>query len=183
MEKDNTVSQTSLVFGLLLILFGGGMLLWTVGKVPFLPAIIAALSTCLGIIFLYFVYYLEFNEFYLFAGMFLIQGAVFGIVKHKLPEVYILSLWPVFLLMSGLTLMPYSLRKKRKRRTIFLVPAISFIILSIVFLPFSLNITTLSLGEFVRIWWPLFFLILGLVISVAHFIKSLKVKREESDSR
>ncbi len=183
MKNEKLIKQTSLIIGLLLFFFGGGMLLWTVGNIPFFLSVFPLLSICLGILFLYLVYYLDFNEVYLFLGMFLIQGAILWIIKHKLPQIYLSSFWPAFLLISGLTLLPYSLRRKRKRRSIFLVPSISFIILSLFFLPFSLGFSPIGLGAFTKRWWPVSFLVLGVVLMVAHFRKSLKIKRKESDSR
>lgn len=169
--------------GLILLFFGGGLLLWTVGQVPFVLTIFPLFLICLGVLLLYFVYYMDFSEVYLFLGMFLIQGAIFWIVKHKIPTVYLRALWPVFLLMSGLTLLPFSLRKRRQKRSVFLIPAITFILLFLFFLPFSMGFAQMRFMDFIKKWWPGSFLLMGIILLIAHFRKSLKIKREKPDSR
>ena len=183
MNEKNLIPQTGLILGLLFLFFGGGLLFWTVGRIPFVLSILPLLLICMGVLLLYFVFYLDFSEVYLFMGMFLIQGAIFWVVKQRILNVYLSSLWPVFLLMSGLTLLPFALRKKRQRRTVFLVPAISFIVLFLFFIPFSLRLTSLGFLEFVKLWWPGGFLLLGIILLISHFYRSLKEKQEKPDSR
>ena len=183
MNERKLISQRGLILGLICLFLGGGLLFWTVGHIPFVLSIIPLVFICLGVLLLYFVYYLDMNEFYLFMGMFFIQGALFWILKQRILDVYILSLWPVFLLMTGLALLLFALRKRRQKRSIFLVPAITFILLFMVFIPFSLGLAKVSFLDFIRQWWPAGFLVLGIGLLISHFHRSLKEKREKPDSR
>ena len=173
MKKHILRENFGLIIGLLLLFFGGSLLLWTVAKIPYALTLFPILMLCLGTCG-FFLYYTYNSDISLFIGMFLVFGALFFFIKHKFPEIYIKSYWPIFPLAIGLSLLLFSLRKNRKRRIAFLVPAITLIFLAILFLPFSLGIAKMSFLTFIRIWWPIGFLILGIVLLISHFRRRKK---------
>lgn len=180
MRKRNSVrGQLGLIAGMSLLFLGGSLLLWTVGNIPYALTIIPLLLVCLGVLCLY-SYYLDLRDVNLFLGMGFILAALFLFIKHKFPEVYLQSYWPIFPLIIGIALLLFSLRKNRRRRIVTFVPGVTFIILSLLFLPFSLGITEMRFLDFIKRWWPASFLILGIVLVISHFFRSVNKRKQNN---
>jgi FtsH-binding integral membrane protein len=84
--------------------------------------------------------------------------------------------WPVMVIAAGISLVPAGLYKLRRMKSIYLFPAISLIVLGIFFSLFSFHILKVSLSTFIHQWWPLFFVIIGVILVVLYFIQQIRRK-------
>ena len=178
MKKKLLKNNISFIIGLTLLFLGASLLLWTVAKIPYALTLIPLLFVCFGVFCLY-LYSQSGNDMYLFVGMFCLLGALFIFIKQQFPDGYIKSYWPLYPLLIGVAIFIFSLKKNRRRRIAFLVPAAAFIFLSLLFLPFSLGLVHMSFLQFMRIWWPAGFLILGIVLLIIHFRRQKKEKQSK----
>ena len=171
MENGNKDKANKyLIGGIFFFVIGGGLLLWTSGYTSFFAGLIPALLLFLGLFLAIMVFIKGIPDFYLFPSIFVILLGVFLILKKKiLPSGELTKLWPLFMTAAGLSLLMLALRKKGGSRIKLLVPSVALIVLSGLFLPFSMGVAGISFLEFVKIWWPALFLLLGIFSIVFYF--------------
>ncbi|MBN1410786.1 MAG: hypothetical protein JW969_08065 [Spirochaetales bacterium] len=162
MKKEPKFPNKILVIGVIFVLAGGSAMLWTLGLLPSLGDLWPLPLILLGMYILYSVFLRGKKDFYILPGMVLTLGGIlFLLLNTVITEKNLSKIWPAFMLVTGLCLIPYALRKKARYRIAVLIPAISIIILSCIFLPFSLGIAPFSFTEFVLTWWPVLILVVG----------------------
>jgi hypothetical protein len=159
-----------LVAGVAVLLAGGLLLLWNLGYLPEpgglwpVPVILA------GLVFLYMAWPQGRSDRWIIPGMVLtLGGCVFLLMNTVLSGQSIARIWPAFMLVTGLSLVPYGYSKRGGARTALVIPGIFISCLAILFLIFSLRRPGGSLVPFVRQWWPLVLVILGLALVVSFF--------------
>ncbi|WP_455383724.1 LiaI-LiaF-like domain-containing protein, partial [Salinispira pacifica] len=86
-------------------------------------------------------------------------------------------IWPVFMSIVGLSLFAYGMVKRGYARLSMTIPGIAIIALSLVFLPFSLGLAHQSFRAFVGEWWPVLFVVLGLVLILIYALRRRRVRR------
>jgi hypothetical protein len=162
-----------LVIGVLIIITGIFALLWTLGLLPSFKALWPLPLIVIGLFFLYIVYFRGKNDLYIIFGMILfLVGIFFLLVNTIISDKNLLKIWPGFMLIAGISFVPYAYKRKRRRQQVaIIIPAISLICLSLIFFLFSLNITGMSLSDFVSKWWPLFIIFLGVAFIVSFFFR------------
>ena len=97
-----------------------------------------------------------------FSGLFLsCCSLLFLITDARIIPYTIKQVWPVTVVLSGLSLFPAGYVRFRKFQISYVVPGVVLAGLGFVFLCFSLNIIKISFAEFARAWWPFIFVILG----------------------
>ena len=104
--------------------------------------------------------YLFFASFFLLAGFFLFLSAL------RVVPLAFSRFWPLFSIFSGLALVPVGWRRCGGFRPRYIVSSCAFVILGIVLLVFSLKIVPFSFGYFIRVWWPLLFVLAGLSLAL-----------------
>ncbi|MDR1893962.1 MAG: hypothetical protein LBQ61_04615 [Spirochaetales bacterium] len=159
--------------GLFMILTGACILLWTVGKVSLALSVFPLLVAGFGILGLY-LYFTENVSIALFMGMSCLFLSLFSGIHRIFPQYYLKSAWPLVLFIIGIALLIFSLRKFRKRRIAFLIPALAFIFLALLFLLFSFKLIKMSFLDFVKIWWPGVILLLGMTLLFSSIKKNIK---------
>ncbi len=159
-----------LVAGVAVFLAGGLLLLWNLGYLPQpgklwpVPVILA------GLVFLYLAWPRRKSDHWIIPGMILtLGGCVVLLMNTVLSGQSIARIWPVFMLVTGLSLIPYGYRKRGGARTAVVIPAIFISCLALLFLPFSLRGPGGGLVALVRLWWPLVLVILGIALLVSFF--------------
>jgi drug/metabolite transporter (DMT)-like permease len=158
-----------LVTGIVLILVGVVLLLWTLGFLPAFSALWPVLPVGAGLVFLYMALLREGRESNLFIGMILLLGGgLFLLLNTVLPTLAISRIWPVFMTVTGVSLYAYGLQKHGHRRISLVIPAATIILLSLVFLPFSLNAVEADFKSVVITWWPVLFIVMGAVLLWLH---------------
>lgn len=158
----------NLVLGILFLLIGGLLLLWRLGLLPSFGALWPVPFFVAGLYLLYMVLQGR-SRRYIFPGMLLTLGSLPFLLKSTvLPTMSLSRTWPVFMLITGLSFLPYGFGGRRPRVAI-IVPALTIMGLAVIFLPFSLGLTKTSFTEFVLTWWPTLLLLTGIILVSSHF--------------
>ncbi len=159
-----------LVAGVGVLLAGGVILLWNLGYLPQpgrlwpVPVILA------GLVFLYLAWPRGHSDRWIIPGMVLtLGGMVFLITNTVLSEQSLVRIWPLFMLVTGISLVPYGFRRRGSARTAIVVPVIFISLLALLFLAFSLRRTEGAFSAFVQQWWPLILMFLGIALIVSFF--------------
>lgn len=168
-RRPRTRYPVLLLIGASAVVAGGVLLLWTLGYIrqfgPLwpLPLLIG------GLVLLYLAYRRGWAEKWIIPGMVLsLGGLVLLLLNTVLRQEGLARVWPLFMLVTGLSLIPYGLRKKGGARVAILVPAVFLSALSLVFLGFSLHAGG-RFTAFVGQWWPVILVLLGLALLVSFF--------------
>lgn len=161
--------NTLLIVGVAVLVGGGILLLWNLGYLP-RPGNLWPLPVMAVGLFLLYLAYLRFRSSgYIIPGMILTLGGMFFLLLNTVLHAASLErIWPVFMLITGISLLPYAFRRKGAARTAIIVPAVFISALSLVFLPFSLG-TAGGFADFVGKWWPLIPLLLGVALVLSFF--------------
>ena len=177
--KKGSAKDRYLIGGIFFILIGISLLLWRTGYLSLLGSILPAVVACFGVFLLYMVFARGASNIYVIPAALVILLGVFLIMKKKiLPEGGIEKIWPLFMTAAGASLMVFAFRLKGSSRIKLLVPSISLVLLSMLFLPFSLGVARRNFIEFVVTWWPVLILLLG-VISIIVYFKNRKNSKGE----
>jgi len=159
-----------LVIGVAALLIGGVLLLWNLGYLPQPGRLWPIPFVLVGLVFLYLAWPRKHSDNWIIPGMVLtLGGLVLLLATTVLPPGSLARIWPVFMLITALSLVPFGLRKRAAARTAVLVPAIFFFFLGLAFLPFSLHHEDGGLVAFVRQWWPMILVVLGITLIVSFF--------------
>jgi hypothetical protein len=159
-----------LVAGVFTAIAGSLLLLWNFGYLPQPGRLWPVGLIILGLVFLYLAWPRGRSDRWLIPGMILtLGGIVILLMNTVLASQNIARIWPAFMLVTGLSLVPYGFRRRGGARTAIVIPALFISCLSLVFLPFSLHHTDGGFAAFVRQWWPAIFVILGLLLIGSFF--------------
>ena len=153
----------------LLFIFGGILLLvYLFSRVSLGMYVFRfALFSLSGSVLLYFALTGTKPALFTFSGLFLsCCSLLFLIADARIIPYTIKQVWPVTVVLSGLSLFPAGYVRFRKFQISYVVPGVVLAGLGFVFLCFSLNIIKISFAEFARAWWPLIFVIFGLRLVV-----------------
>lgn len=116
-----------------------------------------------GSIFLYIAFALIRRTFWAFFGTFFFLCGILVMLKNvSLIPFSFIELWPLAAVFSGISLLPASVFKTNRLRTVYLFPAILLIALGSFFLLFSLKILKFSFARFIGQWFPLILIIFGI---------------------
>ena len=137
---------------------------------PFLLIVFGATMIYLGMTFLK-------KGIYIFIGL---SSTMLGVLKLLL-EAQILpykssQIWPIAIIIFGISLMPAGIYNFKRLRSIYLFPAITMILLGVFFMLFSLDIVKMSFAEFFINWWPLLLLIAGVLLVGIFFVQQILKK-------
>ena len=179
--KNQLPLNRNVLFGVVLVVLGLVALSFTAFQIPLVHALWPPVLIFLGGYFIWRVFFLDASEALLFMGMLAVQGGVLGLLNGWFSFINVERIWPIFLFMAGVTLIPYGMRKRRFNRPVFIIPAVTFIFMAGIFLPFSLDLIQMSFREFVILWWPLLLVFLGILLLATHWGRNLKDKRKRSD--
>lgn len=156
------------VMGVFLVLAGGILLLWTAGLLVRFANLWSVAPLVAGLVLLYYRVFRAGPDYYVFLGTSLVlSGLLFLLTATALP-VEMGRIWPLFLTIIGVALVAYGLRRSSPSRVTFTVPGIGMILLSGLFLPFSLELVSTDFAVFVRIWWPGLLVVAGLILVATH---------------
>ncbi len=168
------IPRKNLVLGALFVVLGGALLLRTSGKLsgflPFWPVLLVVL----GLYFLYRVYVLGGSESLVFYGIFSAQAGAFLLLLNAelMGNLYFRNLWPFFMLFAGVALLIYGLQRKGSHRIRYLIPAVAIILLSAVFLLFSLGLVRTSLKAILVQFWPIILVLCGVFLIGFDFFRN-----------
>jgi hypothetical protein len=166
-----------LIAGISLIIIGGLLLLWNLGYLPFLGLLWPLPFMVVGIFLLYQVFVKKKGDWYIFPGMLFSLGGLFFLLLNTIMQRSgLIMIWPVFMSITGLSLIPYALKRRRRHRIDLLISSIFIVLLSLMFLPFSLKRTGITFFQFVLKWWPLLLIIAGSSLIISLIIRKKPTK-------
>jgi hypothetical protein len=174
-KKQVRFPHKLLVGSVFFFLLGIGMLLVTTGLLPRYEDLWPIPLCLLGLFLLYLVAVKDASIGYVVPGvLFSLSG--FLLILHAVffPFVSMDRFWPLFMTIAGFSLFVYGRRVESSLRVAVVVPAVSIIILSLIFFPFSLDLIRQDFTSFVAVWWPVLFLLLSAGLLGAY----LRKKRE-----
>jgi hypothetical protein len=117
----------------------------------------------------------DWKSLYLFLGLFLfLTGLLFLLINSGIiPYPYtIRRLWPLTGIFCAIALLCSGLYRRKRLGVSYLVPSALLILLSLLFLLFSMHIISISFRQFAITWWPLCLVIPGIALVVLFFIRS-----------
>ncbi|MDR0586676.1 MAG: hypothetical protein LBG26_05505 [Treponema sp.] len=160
---------TQIVFysGLLLMLLGTVFLLGALTGVSRLSLFWSCLFLIIGGLFAVIATKISKRAVYLFSALFfLLAGLFFFFSGLRVIPLSLSQGWPLFSVFAGLALVPAGWRHFKAIRIRYFIPALAFIFLGFILLPFSLRLVSFSFKRFMIDWWPLFMVLAGLILMV-----------------
>jgi peptidoglycan/LPS O-acetylase OafA/YrhL len=107
-----------LVAGVAVVVVGGVLLLWNLGYLPQPGRLWPVPVIIVGLLFLYMAWPQRRSDRWIIPGMVLtLGGVVFLLVNTVLSEQSLARIWPAFMVVTGVSLVPYGFRKKGSART------------------------------------------------------------------
>jgi len=159
-----------LVTGVVAGLAGSLLMLWNLGYLPQLALLWPAALIVVGLVFLYLAWPRRRSDRWIIPGMVLtLGGIVLLLMNTVLRSQELARIWPAFMLVTGISLVPYGFRKQGSARTAIVIPGLFICVLALMFFPFSLRGTGGELSAFVRQWWPMILVVLGAALVVSFF--------------
>ena len=154
------------IIGSFLMLLGIALLLRHVAGVSGISIFVSFLFLLVGFIFAILAIklhrrptYVFISAFILMVGFFIFLAAV-GIIPRRI----LFRAWPLISVFSGLALLPAGRRRYGSFKSNFVVPSCVFIALGFVLLIFSFDIVTFSFKQFILDWWPVFIILVGIIL-------------------
>jgi hypothetical protein len=165
------------VIGVVTLLCGLLLLLWTVGELKH-PVNLWPLGLLVaGLVLLYFRIFRAGPDSYLFLGIAAFLSGLLLLITKIVVPLELRAIWPFFMTICGLALLVYALRKRGYTRLSLAVPGVATLLLSFLFLPFSLEIITKPFADVVAEWWPLILVVLGIALLVLHLVRETSERR------
>lgn len=176
-----------LITGIVLILAGILILSWTLGLFPeFLSWLVALWPVPLvagGLIMLYLVYLKAKTDRLILPGMILLLSGIFFLLYNTvIPEKSLEKIWPAFMDIAGVSLLPYAFKKTQRTRIGLFISSITLICLSLLFFPFSLKAVDSDFLHFAIQWWPAIVVIVGLILTLSYWINRRRRKKRIKSS-
>ena len=171
-DKVQRFPHKVLVLGIVFILVGILLLLWRLNLLPSLGALWPVVFILIGLYFLYRVFLQNRSRRFILPGMTFTLGGIFFLLKNTvIPSMSLTHIWPVFMLITGLSILPYGFSKKRTTRVAIIIPACAIIGMSIIFFLFSLRLIDTSFKDFVLTWWPTLLLLSGAMLILSYMMR------------
>jgi len=171
MLKD-PVRKATFASGVVLTVLGILLLFWTQNVINTLVRWWPLAITVLGAWALFKVFFRQARPSALLMGLLLFLTGTFILILNTLvpPPMGLKELWPVFMGIVGVSLIPYGARFRRAVRVSLMVPGFILIVLMGVFLLFSFSVVKQSFSEFVIGWWPLVLVFMGVSLAASGWM-------------
>ena len=170
------------IVGILLLGAGAALLLLTTGVLTIGTLILPLLLFGSGILLFWRAFLPDGRDSNAFTGTLLsLTGGFWLLWESALPLVPAAGVWPVFMTIVGIALVVYGIRKGGVYRFTLVIPGLAIVVLSGLFLLFSLEIVEASLAKVATVWWPLIFVLIGVMVLIRGFIPSIGEESETVD--
>ena len=171
------------ILGVSFILAGVVLLLWTGGFLDKIVNLWPMLPLLAGLVAFYYRVFRHGPDYSIFVGTSLVLGALLLLLTTTVFPTTLAQMWPLFMTIIGVAMLVYGLRKKTFARLTFTIPGGAMVLLSGVFLPFSLKIVSIDFAQFVAIWWPVIFVLVGGTLLVTHLVRKRHRETDQSATR
>ena len=174
-KNKGNISKTQnlvLAIGLVLVIVGILMLVVLSPKVSIHKSFFGPVfMLVLGGLIVYFTFVNTQKHWMLFCGVFICLCAVlFLILESQISPWVFEDLWPVIVIIGGISLFASGLYRAKRMQLSFFVPSVVLLVLGILFLLFSMNVITVSFFAAVSRWWPLMFVFAGIMLVVLFLV-------------
>jgi hypothetical protein len=158
-------ARLAFIIGLLLILLGAVFLLGSLEGTSRVSVMAAFLFVILGCLCAGFAVKLNKRSTYLFVAAFSFMVGLFLFLSAiRIIPFSFAQAWPLLSIFSGLALLPAGWRRYGGFSSRFFVPACAFVALGCVLMVFSFDVVPFSFSHFILNWWPLLFVLCGLIL-------------------
>jgi hypothetical protein len=158
-------ARLAFITGLFLMVLGAVFLLGSLEGSSRVSVTAAFLFVLFGALCAFFAIRLNKRSSYLFAAAFCFMVGIFLFLQAiRIIPFPFSQAWPLLSVFSGLALLPAGWRKYGGFSSRFFVPACAFVILGCVMLVFSFDVAPFSFSHFILEWWPILFVLCGLVL-------------------
>jgi hypothetical protein len=169
-----------LVIGLLLLVCGAGLILTTTSVVPLRIAFSCTVAILVGMLINFVAVWKTKRSSWFFIGILLaLSGVFFLCIAAAAPKVGLDRIWPFFMIIVGISIIPAGYMRTHRIRAIYFIPAACFIFLGSFFLLFSLRIVALSLRSFMFRLWPFFFILAGVIVLGLYIGNRIRFSRPD----
>jgi hypothetical protein len=164
------------------VIFSVGIFFMVGGVLALLAAIqgISRLSVIVPVLFLtagagFAIYAIKLRKrslYLFFASYFLLVGFFLTLLALQVLPIPFSKSWPLLSVFAGLSLIPVGWHRFTRIHAVYLLPALSFVILGCTLLFFSLDIAPWSFKQFMLDWWPLLVALAGFLLflgSLVHY--------------
>jgi len=179
MKVRDTIGLATLVGGLILTVAGLLLLVFPEHLLTMFSVWWPSALLVIGLLFLYQALFRAGSPGALFNGLLLSLPGLFILVLNTnlLPSgLSLKELWPVFMGIVGVSLIPFGARYRRTIRVTLVIPGLFLLFLMVVFLLFSLSVVQGSLTDFVGRWWPLILVFMGVSLMTAAWLRNSSTK-------
>lgn len=167
-ERNVRFPNKLVIIGVFFVLVGAVLLLWTAGSLHRFANLWPLLPLLVGLVLLYFRVFRSGPDYYVFLATSLMLAGVLFLLTNTAIPVELGRIWPLFMTIIGVALLLYGLRKSGSSRVTFVVPGAAMALLSLIFLPFSLDLVTVEFASFVAVWWPVLLIVMGIALVMVH---------------
>ncbi|MFP4329557.1 MAG: LiaF transmembrane domain-containing protein [Alkalispirochaetaceae bacterium] len=171
-----------LLFGTLLSVGGGVLLFWTNGLLPSFAALWPLLLFAAGVWQLDHALAADGREATVLTGtVFTLTGLLVFLRTTGIVELEFRRVWPLFMTVAAVSLIAYGFTRPRGARAVLMVPATAMVLLSLIFLLFSLRLVETPFLSFVGRWWPTLLVALGVIFLVRGIPEAIAESGEHRD--
>ncbi len=173
-KKNKSYVKINLIlaFGFILVITGIFLLASLLVDSEVSLSVVRSLSiTIIGGIILYFALIRSTGSWWLCIGLFLSLTGIFVLfLDMKIFHRTIEFLWPIIVIIAGISIFVAGTYKSKKIRLMFIVPAFLITVLGTIFLLFSLDIISEAFFIIAGRWWPAMFIFAGICLVVTFFL-------------
>jgi len=177
MAKDNRKFQ-NILLALGLFLFLAGIILAFLPQGMQLEMYHFALNCALVVITAALVYFSILSQnavvFYISVNFCLLSLA-YLLLNARLGDVPIRQVWPIVVVVFGITLLPVGRFHYKKFRTFYVIPSAALTVLGAFFFLFTFKIIKISMRAFFSRFMPFFLIIGGIALIIMYYVR-LKAK-------
>lgn len=180
-KKTNGLNKSVLTVGLVLFIFGSLFLISNFSTTVNTPLLWSTLVIIIGLSSLTLVIKFKKGQWLFFVTIILIlYGTYFCVLFSGVfaPNFSLVRTWPILSAIAGMALFPAGLRHYKKPKFVYVIPALAFIVLSVIMFLFSSGIIILPIKRFMLRTMPLFMIFAGmLLILISIFSRKHKTKQ------
>jgi hypothetical protein len=171
-----------LMAGLVLLCAGAGLILVTVRLVGPVQAALLTAGVIAGVILALVGIWRPSGLIWLFCSFMMISSSVFTFVmRAAAPLAGPGKIWPFYMVFAGISIAASGFTKVKRAKASFLMPSSVFVMLGLIFLPFSLRLVSMSFARFVRSVWPVLFMGAGIILIFLYVGNRIRFAKKEAD--
>ena len=173
--KRHSIRFYNMILALGIVLITAGFIMFILspgGTDSIVMTVWPVVGIVIGAVFLYFTLSFTHNSFHLFLAVFCgLSGIFFGLVSGGIIPKTIREWWPALVIFASFALFASGFYKACKLRIAYTFPAVTLLLLGIVFLLFSFRIIPGSFKSFVLTFIPFFIISSGIFMVVLFLLQ------------